>query len=58
MRMKHERSIFDDPDADAGSERRAEADIREGRVISNEAVIRWLKSWGTGKRLPKPRSGD
>jgi len=56
--VKHERSIFDDPDADAASESRAEADVREGRVISNEAVIGWLKSWGTGKRLPKPRPGD
>jgi predicted transcriptional regulator len=56
--MKHERSIFDDPEAEAASERRAEADIREGRVISNEAMIRWFKSWGTGKRLPKPKPGD
>jgi predicted transcriptional regulator len=56
--MKHERSIFDDPEAEAASERRAEADIREGRLIGNEAMIRWFKSWGTGKRLPKPKPGD
>jgi predicted transcriptional regulator len=56
--MKHERSIFDDPEAEAESLRRAKADIREGRIISNEAVVRWLKSWGTPNRLPKPRPGD
>jgi hypothetical protein len=56
--MKHERSIFDDPEADAASERRAEEDVREGRLISNEAMVRWFKSWGTGKRLPKPKVGD
>ena len=56
--MKHERSIFDDPEVEAEADRRAEEDVRHGRVISNEAVIRWLKSWGTGKRLPRPKVGD
>ena len=56
--MKHERSIFDDPEADAASEARAEADLREGRLISNDAVIRWLKSWIAGERLPRPKVGD
>jgi len=56
--MKHERSIFDDPEAEAASLRRAEEDVREGRLISNEAMVRWFKSWGTGKRLPKPKLGD
>jgi predicted transcriptional regulator len=56
--MKHERSIFDDPEAEAESLRRAEADVREGRLISNEAVVRWLKSWISGERLPRPKVGD
>ena len=56
--MKHERSIFDDPEAEAEAERRAEQDIREGRLISNAAVVRWLKSWGTDRKLPKPEPGD
>jgi predicted transcriptional regulator len=56
--MKHERSIFDDPEAEAASEARAEADVREGRLISNEAVMRWLKAWISGERLPRPKVGD
>jgi hypothetical protein len=56
--MKHEPSIFDDPDADAASERRAQADVREGRLVGHGLMTRWLKSWGSGKRLPKPHPGD
>jgi hypothetical protein len=56
--MKHEPSIFDDPEAEAESLRRARADVREGRTISNAAMTRWLKSWGTSNRLPKPNPGD
>jgi hypothetical protein len=47
-----------DPDADAASDRRAQADIREGRLVGHQAVTRRLKSWGSGKRLPKPNPGD
>lgn len=36
----------------------AEADIAAGRVISNEAVMRWIKSWGTPDELPPPRCGE
>jgi len=56
--MKSEKSLFDSPEAEAKSEARAEADARTGRVISNEAVKRWLSSWGSAKRLPRPRAGD
>jgi len=56
--MKHEPSIFDDPEAEAAADRRAEEDIRNGRLISNEAVVRWLRTWGTGARLPRPKVGD
>lgn len=50
--MKSEKSLFDSPEA------RAEADVRAGRLISHEAVRRWLSSWGSAKRLPTPRVGD
>ncbi|MFT4253671.1 MAG: CopG family transcriptional regulator [Caulobacter sp.] len=33
-------------------------DIEAGRVVSGEAVKRWLRSWGTDKVLPTPRIGD
>lgn len=56
--MKHERSIFDDPEADAASEARALEDVRQGRLISHEAVMRWLKSWADGTPLSKPKPGD
>jgi hypothetical protein len=35
-----------------------EADADAGRVVSNEAVIRWLKSWGTPNQLPPPKSSE
>ncbi|MEA3012607.1 MAG: hypothetical protein QOD42_1152 [Sphingomonadales bacterium] len=56
--MKSERSLFDSPEAEAKSEARAEADVRAGRVISHEAVRRWLSAGGSAKRLPRPRVGD
>jgi predicted transcriptional regulator len=37
---------------------RAEEDVKAGRLISNEAVKKWLKSWGSDKPLPRPRVGD
>ncbi|HEY0601227.1 CopG family transcriptional regulator [Brevundimonas sp.] len=39
-------------------ERKAMADIDAGRFITHEAVVRWLKSWGTGNELPPPTCGD
>jgi predicted transcriptional regulator len=56
--MKSEKGLFDSPEAETKAEARAEADVRDGRVISHEAVRRWLASWGTAKRLPRPRVGD
>ena len=57
LAMAHERSPFDDTDAaaEAASEARAEADVAEGRLVSHAAMRRWLASWGTGSRLPRPR---
>jgi predicted transcriptional regulator len=56
--MTSGRSLFDSPEAEARAEARAEADIEAGRVISHKAVRRWLQSWGSAKRLPRPRAGD
>jgi predicted transcriptional regulator len=58
--MAHERSLFDRSDsaAEARADARAEGDAAEGRLIGHDAVRRWLASWGTGKRLPRPRIGD
>lgn len=36
----------------------ADADIAAGRVISHEAVMRWIKSWGTPGELPPPQCGE
>jgi hypothetical protein len=54
------RNPFDssNPEADAEAEARARADVRAGRLISHEAVRRWLLSLGTANPLPRPRVGD
>jgi predicted transcriptional regulator len=59
-RMARKHSLFDrtDPAAEAAADARAERDAAEGRVIGHPAVRRWLASWGSGARLPRPRSGD
>lgn len=58
--MKIEPAIFDDVDAEAeaAADARAEADVAAGRVISHEAVSRWLSSWAQGDPLPPPDVGD
>jgi len=60
--MKLDKTIFEelaeDPAAEAAADARAEADVRAGRLISHEGMTRWLKTWGTGKRAPKPTAGD
>lgn len=47
-----------DPELEAEADRRAEQDVKAGRLISHEAVKRWLSSWATGKPLPRPKVGD
>ena len=58
--VQPEPSFFDDPDAEAEAAADAEglADIEAGRVVSGEAVKRWLLSWGTADELPPPNIGD
>jgi len=53
-------SIFDEID-EAAEERAIEAAeqaIRDGRVIGNEAMMRWISSWGTADELPPPECGE
>ena len=58
--MKIEPSLFDeiDDEAEAAADARAEADVAAGRVISHEAVSRWLASWASGAPTPPPKAGD
>lgn len=53
-------SIFDEPDvvADEAAALRGIADYKAGRVISHEAMKRWLLSWGTPDELPPPKCGE
>ena len=53
-------SIFDDIDdaAESAADARAEADVAAGRLISHDAVSRWLMSWGKSERLPRPQCGE
>jgi predicted transcriptional regulator len=32
------------------------ADLRAGRVMEGDQVMRWLESWGTEHELPPPRA--
>jgi len=58
--MKIELSIFDEvyEAAEAAADARAEADVAAGRVISHEAMSRWLTSLAEGKPQPPPEVGD
>lgn len=48
---------FDDAEEERAMEE-AEQAIRDGRVISNEAMMRWIRSWNTHEELPPPRCGE
>ena len=43
--------LFDEPAAIAAIDRRAEADIAAGRLLSHEAVLHWLGGWGRDRPL-------
>ena len=49
-------TIFDEVDeaAEIRAIAEADADIAAGRVMSHEAIMRWIKSWGTSEELPPP----
>jgi predicted transcriptional regulator len=54
-----EPSVFDetDPQGDERALQRGQADYATGKVISNDAMKRWLLSWGAGESLPRPKCG-
>lgn len=58
--MKPEPTDLRIPDAaaDKAADAQGLADLEAGRVVSSDAVKRWLRSWGTPNRLPTPRIGD
>ncbi len=58
--MNRKSPLFDriDPALEAEADQRAEADVRDGRLISHGAVKRWLSSWTTGKPLARPKAGE
>ncbi len=55
-----EPGIFDIPDdaADEAATLRGIADVKAGRTVSHEAVMRWVASWGTDNPLPRPKWGE
>ena len=48
---------LDDTELDAAT-LRGLADIEAGRVVSHEAVLRWVKSWSSPNPLPRPKCGE
>lgn len=54
-----EPGIFDVSDEELRAQDKARmAEVRAGRFVSNEAVMRWLASWGSDNPLPRPQVGD
>ena len=50
--------LFDEAAELDARDQKAMADIDAGRFVTHEAVVRWLKSWGTDNELPPPKCGD
>lgn len=57
--MTHETVPFDTPDfaVQAEADAQADADVRDGRLISHDAVKCWLSSLVTAAPLPRPFVG-
>ena len=53
-------AVFDAEDAaaDEAATLRGLEDIEAGRVVSHEAVLRWVRSWSTPNPLPRPKCGE
>ena len=49
---------LEDEAADEAATLRGLADIEAGRVVSHEAVRRWLLSLSTDNPLPRPKCGE
>ncbi|WP_310468524.1 antitoxin [Sphingomonas sp.] len=56
--MNHQPNAFEplDPDAEKEADRRAEDDIRAGRVVPHEVVMQWLRDRIAGKPTRRPRA--
>jgi predicted transcriptional regulator len=52
--------IFEPPDeaAEEHALAEAEAQVEAGQFISHEAMVKWLRSWGTPSELPPPKLGE
>ena len=52
-----EPGLFDEVDEEHErlADERADADVKARRLISHEAMKRWLLSWGTPNELPPPK---
>jgi predicted transcriptional regulator len=55
--MPATKSIFDkvDEEEEKRAIAEAEADIKAGRFVPHEEVVKWLKSWGRPDELPCPK---
>jgi predicted transcriptional regulator len=54
--MDNSKTLFDEID-DEAEERaldEADGDVAAGRVVAQEDVIEWRRSWGTPNELPCP----
>jgi len=62
--LSEEPALFDFEDVSADEAQldaatlRGLADIEAGRVVSHEAVLRWVKSWSSPNPLPRPKCGE
>jgi predicted transcriptional regulator len=54
--MKPEPSLYDQADqaAEEAADAEALADITAGRVVPNDEVCNWLRTWGTPDEKPPP----
>lgn len=58
--FSEEPGVFDvaDVEADEAATDRGLADAHAGRVVSHDAVKRWLVTWGTEDPVPPPACGE
>ncbi len=57
---KTESTVLDgvDPGTEERALAEAETAIAKGRVISHQAMKKWLRSWGKPNELPPPKCGE
>lgn len=54
--FQEEPAVFDE--ADEAELRLIMAEMDAGQFITNEAMMRWIASWGTENPLPPPEYGE